>query len=183
MAIERKLMTAAELFMMPDDGMEHELIRGELRTMPPPGPRHEEIAAEILFRIGGHVRAHELGRVYGGPGFIVEHDPDTVRAPDFVFIAAGRLPEGPSPERYTDLIPDLIAEVVSPGDSAADVNEKMLLWLAAGVRVGLALYPRTRSVYVYRSPSDARLLGPDDVLDVADVIPGFSCRVSDFFPL
>ena len=37
MAIQRKLMTADELFRMPDDGMRHELVNGELLTMPPGG--------------------------------------------------------------------------------------------------------------------------------------------------
>lgn len=182
MAIEQKRMTADELWNMPDDGMDHELVRGELRTMPPPGPRHEEIALRIGIRMGGFIEAHRLGRAYGGPGFILSRQHDTVRAPDFTFIAAGRLPDGPSPVRYMEMAPDLVAEVVSPSDSATDVHEKMLEWLAAGVRMALAFYPATRSIYVYRSPSDVRLLGPDAVLDGADVLPGFSCPVRDFFP-
>lgn len=68
-ATEPKLMTAEELLLLPDDRMDHELIRGELRTMPPPGFRHEAIALRGGARLLAFVEAHELGMVVGGPGF------------------------------------------------------------------------------------------------------------------
>lgn len=183
MATEQKLMTAEELFDMPDDGMDHELVRGELRTMPSPGFRHEETAAILILRFGPFVIEHELGRIVGGPGFRLERSPDTVRAPDFAFIAAGRIPDDVSPAGYLDFAPDLVVEVVSPSDRATDVQEKVEQWLQADARMVLLLYPATRSMAVYRSPSDIRLLGRDDVFDGGDVLPGFSCRVSDLFPV
>lgn len=182
MATQSKLMTAEELLEMPDDGMAHELVRGELRTMPPPGLRHEAIALRVGVRFAPFIEAHELGIAVGGPGFRIEHDPDTVRAPDFAFIAAGRLPPGEVPAGYPNLAPDLLVEVVSPSDSAADVHEKILQWLAAGTRMALVLYPKSRSMALYRSATDIQLLGPDDIFDGADVLPDFSCRVRDLFP-
>lgn len=182
MATEAKLMTAEELLNMPDDGMEHELVRGELTTMPPPGLQHEEIAAHLVLTFGPFVKAHGLGRVFGGPGFIIERNPDTVRAPDFAFIAAGRLPSGEATAGYPQLAPDFLVEVVSPGDTAAEVQDKILQWLEAGVRMAVALYPKRHSIAVYRSATDIRLLGADDVFDGGDVLPGFSCPVRDLFP-
>jgi hypothetical protein len=35
MTADVKLMTAEELLALPDDGMRHELVEGELRTMAP----------------------------------------------------------------------------------------------------------------------------------------------------
>ncbi|MBM2811823.1 MAG: hypothetical protein HW416_2582 [Chloroflexi bacterium] len=182
MAIETKLMTAEELLNMPDDGMEHELVRGKLRTMPPPGLQHEEIAAHLVLIFGPFIKMHSLGRFFGGPGFIIERGPDTVRAPDFAFIATGRLPSGEAIAGYPELAPDFLVEVVSPGDSAAEVLDKILQWLEAGVRMAVALYPKRRSIAVYRSASDIRLLGADDVFDGGDVLPGFSCPVRELFP-
>ena len=68
MAIQGKLMTADELWALPDDGQRHELVRGELRTMAPPGEQHEWLMANILIPVGQYVRANGLGRVYGGRG-------------------------------------------------------------------------------------------------------------------
>src|SRR5579862_1425173 len=111
MATEQKLMTAEELMRLPDDGMQHELIEGVLRTMPPPGGPHEEIAALFVLTLGSYIRAQKLGRVYGGPGIIIARAPDTVRAPDFTFVSAGRLPGDKTPSGYFDLPPDLVVEV------------------------------------------------------------------------
>ena len=182
MATEQKLMTAEELLRLPDDGMRHELIEGVLRTMPPSGGLHEEVALQFGLVFGGFIKAHNLGRVFGAPGVITAHDPDTVRAPDFAFVGAGRLPDDRSPSGYLDLPPDLLVEVTSPSDSAADVQDKIEMWLRAGVRMVIQAYPSTRSVALYRSVSDVRLLGPDDIFDGADVLPGFRCPVKDFFP-
>jgi Uma2 family endonuclease len=182
MAAEPQLLTADDLLQMPDDGMRYELVRGELRMSPPPGARHEEIAASIILRVGAYIHEHELGRFYGAPGFRIERDPDTVRAPDFAFIAAGRLPGDASPRGYPEFGPDLIAEVVSPSDRATEVQEKIEQWLAAGVRMAWLVYPETRSVAVYRSPTNIRLLSAADTIDGGDVLPGFTCLVRDLFP-
>jgi Uma2 family endonuclease len=175
-------MTAEDLLRLPDDGMRHELIAGELITMPPPGGLHEEVAGLFLLSVGPFVKARRLGKVLGAPGIYISHDPDTVRAPDFAWVAAGRLPGERSPEGYIDLAPDLVVEVTSPSDSATEVQAKIATWLEIGVRMVIQAYPRTRSLAIYRSASDIRLLGPSDVFDGGDVLPGFSCAVSDFFP-
>jgi len=51
MAVERKLMTAEELWAMPNDGMRHELVEGELRTMPPTGWEHGRYEVGISHRL------------------------------------------------------------------------------------------------------------------------------------
>jgi Uma2 family endonuclease len=181
-AAQEKLMTAEDLLRLPDDGWRYELVRGELRRMPPAGYEHEVTAARILLRVGTHVEANRLGQVSGAAGFRLARDPDLVRAPDFAFVAAERLPKGRTPPGYLDLAPDLVAEVISPNDSAGDVQEKIEEWLRAGARMVWAFYPKTRSVWVHRSATETLMLGPDDVLNGADVLPGFTCRVGDLFP-
>ena len=111
----RTLVTADELLRMPDEGKRYELIEGELIEMAPAGLRHGEIAATVAVLIGHHVRQNDLGSVFvAEPGFFLQRDPDTVRAPDVAFIAKNRLsPEG-APAGFSDTIPDLVVEVVSP---------------------------------------------------------------------
>lgn len=41
-------MTAEELWRMPDDGLKHELVRGELRTTEPGGYEHGWLGSRIL---------------------------------------------------------------------------------------------------------------------------------------
>jgi Uma2 family endonuclease len=185
LATEKKsLLTADELIRLPRGrGARHELIRGELRTMPPSGEEHGIVAGEVYTLVKVFVRAHSLGYVLAAEtGFFIAHNPDTVRAPDMAFISARRFPmSGPS-AKYSEIPPDLLAEVVSPSDNESDVVEKVQQWLAFGVRLVWAVYPRTRSVVAYRSMLDPPRLTSDEDLTCEDILPGCSCKVSDFFP-
>ena len=183
MTTQKTILTADELIRLPDDGMRHELVKGELRTMPPAGGEHGEIAFHIGTVFSSHVRARDLGHLFAAEtGFRIGRNPDTVRAPDVAFVAKGRLPGGRSPRNYPELAPDLVVEVMSPWDTAREINEKARDWLRAGVRAVVVVYPRTQSVRVHRSGDDVRLLGVADELDLVDVLPGFRCAVGELFP-
>src|SRR5438132_13941464 len=118
-------MTAEELLVLPDDGMRHELIEGELRTMAPAGGPHGAEGWFLCMSVGNHIIANRLGQGFlAETGFVLRRDPDTVRAPDFAFIRNERMPAGGLEPGYIPLPPDLVLEVVSPGDPAAEVREK-----------------------------------------------------------
>jgi len=180
MATEKKLFTADELLRLPRGQNRHELIRGELKTMSPSGEEHGVVAGEVFGVVRDYVKTNRLGYVLAAEtGFFITHDPDTVRAPDMAFISARRFPiSGPS-AKYSEIAPDLLAEVVSPSDSENEVIEKVQQWLAFGVRLVWVVYPRTRSVIVYRS---LQRLTSEDQLTGEDVLQGFSCKVADLFP-
>jgi len=72
MAVERKLMTAEELWAMPNDGMRHELVEGELRTMPPTGWEHGRYEVGNSYRLSRWLDDNPIGELGGGdvlPGF------------------------------------------------------------------------------------------------------------------
>ncbi len=114
-------------------------------------------------------------------GFRIGRDPDTVRAPDVAFIRRARVEEAGEAEGFWPGAPDLAVEVVSPGDSFAEVEEKVSDWLAAGCRMVVVVNPRRRTATVYRSRSDVTLLAEDDVLDGGDVVPGWRVPVRELF--
>lgn len=175
------LMTAEQLWELPDDGMRHELVRGELRTMTPAGYRHGRIAARIVGRIDAHVSQHDLGDVLSSEtGFTLERGPDTVRAPDAAFVRADRVPSPDADKGFAELAPDLVVEVVSPGDRWTEVTEKAFMWLDAGVRLVWIVDPAKRFAVVHRPEGATRLHG-DDELDGEDVLPGFRLALHDLF--
>ena len=178
----RTLVTADELLRMPDDGKRYELIEGELIEMAPAGLRHGEIAATIALLIGVHVRQNDLGSVFvADPGFFLQREPDTVRAPDVAFIATPRLSPDGVPAGFSDTIPDLVVEVVSPNDRAGQVQEKIEQWIEHGVKLVWVAYPECRSITVYRSLREAHVHHEGDTLSGDPVLPGFSCSVTEIF--
>lgn len=175
-------MTAEQLAQLPDDGWRYELIDGEPQRMAPAGKRHGRIALKLGRRVGDYVEQAGLGECYGAEtGFLVGRDPDTVRAPDLAFIRADRdsfLDE----VGFSEIVPDLVAEVVSPSDRASAVTRKALFWLEAGVRLVWVIDPEAQVVTVHRGGDVIGLLqGEDAILSGEDVLPGFSARLADLF--
>ncbi|MFN8634532.1 MAG: Uma2 family endonuclease [Chloroflexota bacterium] len=183
MAVNTKLMTADELFRLPDDGNRHELVRGELRTMPPGGMEQGERSSVLDGSLGLHVRTHRLGRVFTNePGFVLETNPDTVRAPDIAFIRRERIDQTGVPRGYyRGGAPDLAVEVISPNDLYTEVDEKVAEWLEHGTLVVFVVNPRRRVVAVHRPGRPVDILGMDDTLTAEDVVPGWSLAVRDLF--
>jgi Uma2 family endonuclease len=175
-------VTADELLRIPDDGFRYELVEGDLRKMTPAGGDHGRIALRIGASLLHHVEANDLGAAYGAEtGFRLASKPDTVRAPDAAFVhkeRAGELGQSPG---YVPGAPDLVVEVVSPGDTYGEVEDKVLDWVDAGTRMVVVIHPKRRSATVYRSRDEIRVLGEEDEIDGADVVPGWRVRVGSLF--
>jgi Uma2 family endonuclease len=176
------LVTADELCMLPDDGFRYELVRGEVRRMPPAGSEHGAVVMNLGSPLHWFVRSHDLGVVFGAEtGFKIASGPDTVRAPDLAFVRRERIPEGGVPRGFWPGAPDLAVEVISPGDTYTEVEEKVHDWLDAGTRMVLVLNPRTRTVTIYTSPTTVVRLTESGTLTGGEVLPGFACQVSGLF--
>ena len=176
------LITADELLQMKDDGFRYELVRGELIKMSPAGHQHGRIVLNFTTPLDQFVRANQLGAVYAAEtGFKLAEDPDVVRAPDAAFIRRERVEAVGQTAGFWPGAPDLAAEVVSPGDTYAEVEDKIADWLGAGTRLVVVVNPSTQTVALYYSRSDIRVLTIDDVLDGGEVVPNWTLPVRDIF--
>ena len=151
--------------------------------MSPAGRRHGRVAMRLGKLLANHVDDHQLGEVHAAEtGFLLQREPDTVRAPDVSFIHRDRLPPDDDDDTgFAALAPDLVAEVVSPRDSFADVEEKAVFWLTCGVKLVLVVSPETRRIRAYRAADQIQVLAEGDTLDASDVVPGWTLSVSDVF--
>lgn len=182
--VTEKLITAEEFMLMPDppDGSQQELVRGKIVTMPPPKGRHGFCCHRIGRIVGNFVDANHLGMMTcNDAGVILERDPDTVRGPDLAYWSFERLPEVPK-EGYVAVPPDLVIEVTSPSDIHSKVQSKVRQYLTSGVRMVWVVDPEDRTVTVYRSRDQVRMLEESETLAGEDVLPGFSVQVSELFP-
>ena len=181
MANTTERLTAEQLACMADDGKRRELVDGVLQMMSPAGGRHGRIAGKLLLRIGYHVERQELGAVFAAEtGFLLHRSPDTVRAPDVAFVSHGRLGDLADHPGYLPLVPDFVAEVVSPQDESSEVEAKAAGWLRAGVRAVLVVDPQTKSIREYRSPDQIRVYRAG-FIDLGDVLPEFRLDVDELF--
>jgi Uma2 family endonuclease len=182
MALTGQRMTAEELWRLPDDGLRHELVFGELRTMAPSGGEHGGVTSNVHGSLFLHLRGKRLGRLFAAEtGFLLARDPDLVRAPDVAFVRRERAEAVGRVRGYWPGAPDLALEVVSPNDRPAEVAEKIRTWLAHGTQMVLAVYPDPRRVFVHRPGRAPEELRETDVLDGQEVVPGWRVSVRDFF--
>jgi Uma2 family endonuclease len=174
------LMTAEELERLDLPEKSTELVRGRLIVREPPGFYHGHVAARLLFVLGQHVYARDLGWLFSqDTGFKIASNPDTVRAPDVAFTSRERL-QVIQQRGYGTLAPDLVAEVMSPDDRPGEVLSKIGDWLAAGVKLAFVIDPARREARVYRADGSQDVVTESGLLDGEDVLPGFSCRLGDF---
>ena len=183
----KTLITAEEFFEI-SPKLEHcELVRGEIVEMAPPGLIHGEVTMTIGTSLFNYVKEHKLGKVLAAEtGFILEsatddYSGDTVRGPDVSYVSQERVPEGGFDDAWGDFPPDLAVEVVSKNDREKQVLGKVGEYLDAGVRLVWVVRPQNQTVTIYRPNGDIELLHAGDALTGEDVVPGFSCRVSEFF--
>lgn len=178
---ERQVELAMDAFvaLAEEEGYRLELSRGSLVREPAPGPRHGRVASRIhriLQRCG---EDQERGLVFFDTGFVLSEEPPTVRVPDLAFVSSDRVPEAVPGDQFWTLAPDLVVEVVSPSDSASDIQTKALQYLDAGSGMVWIADPGTETVTVLRSRSEIRILTGDEMLEGGATLPGLEVRVGD----
>jgi len=179
----KRLLTAEEFFLLPNppDGSEQELVRGEIITMPPPGGLHGATCSKAVRKIGYFIDSGLGGTlVCNDTGFVTERNPDSVRGPDISYWTKERLKE--VPVGYIENAPDMLIEVLSPSNTSKQIRTKLIEYFAKGVRLVWVIAPEDRTLTIYRKADEGRLLHDTATVTGEDVLPGFSCRVSDLLP-
>lgn len=177
----KKPVSGEELFKMGDIGR-CELVKGEIKHMSPAGGRHGELTNWIGTLLANHVRPRKLGKVYGAEtGFYTQRNPDTVRAPDAMFISNERVERIGNPIKFLDVSPDLAVEVLSPDDTWTEVETKVEEYVQAGVRLIWILDPDRRLVVIYRPSGERTQRSESDLLSGEDILPEFSISVAQIF--
>jgi len=180
-----QLLTAEEFAQMPES-RGAELVRGRVvwpgaAEEPVNSWKHGSMVARLSAILLDFAIPRRLGQVYtGDPGMIIGRDPDTARGPDVAFVAAARVPQVPA-EGFSPVVADLVGEVVSPSDTAADVEAKVFEFLEAGVRLVWVVNPMGHRITEYRGAAQIRVLGIRDMLEGHVVLPGFRYPVQDVF--
>ena len=160
----------------------YEFVDGKVVQVPS-NPWVSDIAGRILFFIRLYFHQRGLpGRIAGADGgFMVNGQrfaPDVAYVgPDKRFVDRGYNPDPP----------DLAVEVVSDEDKRSELNDlaaKLPHYRAAGVTVWVIL-PRAQRAEIHAPDADPAQppdqLGPGDVLQVPDLLPGFSLPLREIF--
>ena len=102
---------------------------------------------------------------------------------DAGFVSYNRWPKNrPAPTSDPwPVVPELAIEVISPNDVAESVQERVKVFLEAGVRLVWLVYPQQARVIAYQSLQNLRGYTIADDLDADPVLPEFRLPMRDLF--
>jgi Uma2 family endonuclease len=161
----------------------YEIVNGERVDKPPMGDIQAWVATLLVRRLGNHAESNGLGRVVSE--MLIKLDPaaSLQRRPDLVFFSYERWPRNKKVTSKTGTagIPDLAIEVISPSNSADEVNKKIGEYFKAGVRRVWVVFAEARLIHIYESPKKNTILDITDELDGGELIPGFKLSLAELF--
>lgn len=177
--LETKLISAQEFFALPDLGP-CELVRGKVVSMNPPGRRHESIAGWIMGCLAKYLERNDIGSL-SSCGIITEREPDTVRGADVCVYSYTRLPREAGPDDYPELPPEILWEVLSPGDRWKDVLARVSEYLKAGVLQVCIVDPKRRCFVTYYPDRPNETIGEKGIWSAEEILLGFELPMKQVF--
>ncbi len=172
-------LTAEQYASLRDDGRLTELVRGRIVEVNPPKPWHGYVCTRIVRFVDRFADENDLGRVIGNDSEVItERGPDTVRGADICFYSYQRVPKGPMPRGSLDVVPELVFEVRSPGNTWAELLRKAAEYLNAGVLAVCLVDADREQAMICETDEVPRILGKDDMLTFPQILPGFALRLS-----
>jgi Uma2 family endonuclease len=143
--------------------------------------RESRLNVELITSLGVFLREHNLGTAVGPDG-ILKLTTGLVRVPDVSFVSWARLPGGKVPKRPVPTLPlDLAVEIVSKGNSRAEMSRKLREYFEAETRLVWFIFPKTKRARVYTGPKACVELDEAGVLDGGVVLPGFRLPLRELF--
>ena len=185
-AIGTQLMTAEDVLAMPDDGVDRELIRGELREsrVTTRGRPHCQVSTKMAFLLYQWLarQPSPRGRVYTGEIRVrLRRDPDTFVGIDLAYFSAAIERSTGDLASFIDGPPVLAVEIVSPSDTAEGIAEKIVEYQTAGVPLIWYVDPSLRTVTAYRLDGRHPMYNTQRDLTAEPELPGFRVPVSEIF--
>jgi len=173
--------TPDELIRARDEGGV-EFVNGQL-VEKPVSIESTRVAGNIFYALKDYARKTGLIESFDSSlGYqCFPERPTHFRKPDVSAIRRERL-AGLDPDSGTVPIPpDLAVEVLSPTDFAYDVALKLEEYLANGFKLVWVVHPNTKTVVIHRADGSVAKLHEQDDITGESLLPGFTCKVAEFF--
>jgi Uma2 family endonuclease len=158
-----------------------ELVEGELVRMAPTGYVHGLTESRFAKILRNFAEERGLGEVLVGEvGIYTRRNPDTVRGADVVYISRDQLSKAKT-DGFLDVAPELVVEILSPGDRWSDVHDKLEEYFGIGVQAVWIADPKHKRLFAYSSPTHAKSFAENDIITDENILPGFEMLVAEFF--
>jgi Uma2 family endonuclease len=173
-------LTLRQFLRLPEAKPALEYIKGRVIQKVSPKTTHSVLQSMLCTRFMEYARPRKLGMPYielrctfSGRSLV----------PDLSFFERGRIPKDSSGKKVDDifLAPDLMIEIISPGQTIKALSARSSWCVRHGVRLCWVIQPTRSRVYVFRPEQPGTILEVGDSLSADDVVPGFALPVAELF--
>lgn len=145
------------------------------------GARESFLGAYISGLIWSFIKDDDLGVILGADGLFWVDD-DQLRAPDVTFFPWSAFPDEEIPdETWWSVAPGLCVEVLSPSNTAREIDRKLRELFGAGCQLAWIVDPETKTAKVHTSAKRFKPLDIRGTLDGGKVLPGFKLPLAELF--
>ncbi len=157
----------------------YEFIDRKLEKKEMATAKHSGIATRLTIKLGIFLEKNNLGRVYGdNTNFQIGANK---RIPDVSFVLAKKIPPTGEPLDIWNPAPDLAIEVISPSERHNKVERKIREYFDAGVTQVWKIVPEFKTLTIYFSPTETKILTEKDEVTCEKLLPDFRLNLSDIF--
>lgn len=181
MALTQRWLSLGDFLALPEEEPALELEpNGTIVQKVSPKGQHSTLQLALCDRVNGFAPERHLGRafpelrtVFGGAVYV----------PDVSVFRWERIPRATDGKVADDfrVAPDVAIEIVSPDQSTNALVRRCLWYVAHGVRVAMLVDPSDESVVVLRENLAPQVFRGADIIDFAEVLPGFRVTADELF--
>lgn len=158
---------------------DYELVEGELISLSSPTPLHAEICSRLERIVRDYFERASKGRVFRDVDCQLTHE--TVRRPDLAIFLAPRVQLIDLRQVPIPFAPDIAVEVLSPSESAIEVNRKVVDYLAVGAQEVWVIDHANREQFIHSEAGIRRFRGSDTV--ESPVLPELTFSIAKLLQL
>jgi len=174
-------LSLQEFLALPESNDRYELVEGQLQPKMSPKYKHANIQGRLYRLIDDWCELRQWGRVCLEWGVVLQRlGVDWVPVPDLTYVSYMRLPKAWEEDEPCPVVPELVIEIISPGQTFGDLTNKATDYLQAGVDRVWVVDPKAQAVTIFRNDGLPQTVKPDGSINDS-LLPELELPVSRLF--
>ena len=174
-------LSLQEFLDLPESNDRCELVEGRLQAKMSPKYKHTNLQGRLYRLIDDWCNQQQCGRVCPEWGVVLQRrSEDWVPIPDLTYVSYEQLPALWEEDEPCPVVPELVIEIISPGQTFGELTEKATNYLLAGVDRVWVVDTKAQSVTVERRDDLPQTVRGDEVITDL-LLPGLLVPIALLF--
>ena len=174
-------LSLQEFLSLAESNAHCELVEGRLQPKMSPKYKHSTLQLRLLLALNQWCEKLDCGRVRPEWGVVLQRrGEDWVPIPDATYVSDSRLPAIWEDDEPCPVVPELVIEIISPGQTFGELTEKATNYLLAGVDRVWVVDTKAQSVTIFRRDDLPQTVRGDETI-IDPLLPGLLVPIAPLF--